>query len=262
MPVLSLRLREPGSPGKSDPPRVREISLQSMADGEVLSRLRGSPSGKDVGVGVPDESTDLEDGTSLNRSTYDRIAQRYVENQIRQESGNNNLFASLQEAFLMSLPAGGVVADLGCGPARDGARFAAEGFRVVGMDLSSGMLAASELAGRLVQADLRAIPIAGSALDGIWSTAALLHVPERDTDQVLREFRRALHRAGTLALVTALGESSRLEAVPYVPSEQRWYVYRRSEILRHQLESAGFAIRTEEQMGGTRVWCAILASAL
>jgi SAM-dependent methyltransferase len=238
------------------------MSLQPAADG-VPSRPRGSPSGKDVAVGEPDQSTDLEDGTSLNRSTYDRIAPRYVENQMRQESGNDNLFASLQEAFSTSLPAGGVVADLGCGPARDGARFAAEGFRVVGMDLSSGMLAAgSGLAGRLAQADLRAIPIAGSALDGIWSTAALLHVPERDTDQVLREFRRALRSAGTLALVTALGETSRLEAVPYAPSEQRWYVYRRSEILRHQLESAGFAIRTEDQMGGTRVWCSILARAL
>jgi SAM-dependent methyltransferase len=214
-------------------------------------------------MGEPDESTDLDDGTSLNRSTYDRIAARYVENQIRQESGNNNLFASLQETFLTSLPVGGVVADLGCGPARDGARFAAEGFRVVGIDLSSGMLAAaSDLAGCLAQADLRAIPIAGAALDGIWSTAALLHVPERHTDQVLREFRRALHPAGILALVTALGETSRLEAVPYAPSEQRWYVYRRSEMLRHQLESAGFAIRTENHIGGMRVWCAILARAL
>ena len=239
------------------------MSSQPAADDEAPSRRRGSPSDKDVGMGEPDESTDLDDRTSLNRLTYDRIAARYVENQIRQESGTNNLFASLQKAFLTSLPVGAVVADLGCGPARDGARFAAEGFRVVGMDLSSGMLAAaSGLPGRLAQADLRAIPIAGSALDGIWSTAALLHVPERDTEQVLREFRRALHPAGTLALVTALGETSRLEAVPYAPSEQRWYVYRSSEVLRQQLESAGFAISTEDHIAGTRVWCAILAQAL
>jgi SAM-dependent methyltransferase len=216
-----------------------------------------------VAVGEPGESTDLEDLTSLNRSTYDRIAVRYVENQMRQESGTDNLFSLFQDAFLTNLPAGGVVADLGCGPARDGARFAAEGFRVVGMDLSSGMLAAaSDLAGRLAQADLRAIPVAGSALHGIWSAAALLHVPERDTDQVLREFRRALCPAGTLALITALGDTSRLETVPYAPSEQRWFVYRRSETLRDQLESAGFAIRAENHMAGSRAWYAILARAV
>jgi len=211
-------------------------------------------------MGKHGESTDPEDRTSLNRSTYDRIAARYVENQIRQESGSDNLFSSFQDAFLTSLPVGGVIADLGCGPARDGARFAEEGFRVVGMDLSSGMLAtASNLPGRLAQADLRAIPIAGGSLGGIWSAAALLHVPERDTEQVLREFRRALHPAGTLALITALGDTSRLEAVPYAPGAQRWFVYRRSDILRDQLESAGLAIRAVDHISGSRAWCAILA---
>ena len=60
-------------------------------------------------MGEPGESTDLDDGTSLNRSTYDRIAPRYVENQIRQESGNNNLFASLEKTFLTSLPSEGLL---------------------------------------------------------------------------------------------------------------------------------------------------------
>jgi SAM-dependent methyltransferase len=223
----------------------------------------GSPSDKDVGMGEDGKSTDLEDRTALNRSTYDRIAARYVANQIRNESGSNNLFSSLQDAFSRDLRIGGFVADLGCGPGRDGARFASEGFRVVGMDLSFGMLsAASGVAGCLVQADLRAIPIAGGALDGIWSVAALLHVPERQTDQVLREFRRALRPMGTLALVTALGDASRLEPVPYAPSEQRWYVYRRPEILRDQVESAGFAIQVVDHAAGSRPWWAILAHAI
>jgi SAM-dependent methyltransferase len=214
-------------------------------------------------MGESVESTDSETGTALNRSTYDRIAARYVENQIRNESGSDNLFSTFQDAFLTDLAVAGSVADLGCGPARDGARFASEGFRVVGMDLSFGMLSvASELSGCLVQADLRSIPIAASTLDGIWSVAALLHVAECETDQVLREFRRLLRPAGTLALVTALGDTSQLEAVPYAPREQRWYVYRRPAVLREQLESAGFAIRAEDHVAGSRSWCAILARAV
>jgi SAM-dependent methyltransferase len=77
------------------------------------------------------------------------------------------------------------VADLGCGPGSDGARFAGEGYRVVGMDLSAGMLAiaARRLDGRVTQADLRRLPLVSGRLDGIWCVAALLHVPEDDTDQ-------------------------------------------------------------------------------
>src|ERR1700691_1291093 len=97
-------------------------------------------------MGESVESTDSETGTALNRSTYDRIAARYVENQICNESGSDNLFSTFQDAFLTELAVAGSVADLGCGPARDAARFASEGFRVVGMDLSFGMLSvASEL---------------------------------------------------------------------------------------------------------------------
>ena len=65
-----------------------------------------------------------------------------------------------EASFLAGLPPGGVVADLGCGPAVDGARLASKGCRVVGVDISAGMLriAAEGLDGRVVQADLRDLP--------------------------------------------------------------------------------------------------------
>jgi ubiquinone/menaquinone biosynthesis C-methylase UbiE len=61
---------------------------------------------------------------------------------------------------------------------RDGALFAQAGHRVAGIDRSAGMLAiaAGALPGRVMQADLRSLPVAGEALDGIWCCAALLHV--------------------------------------------------------------------------------------
>ena len=201
--------------------------------------------------------------TASNRATYDRIAVRYAENQDRLVSGNERAFPELLRAFAASIPARGTVADLGCGPARDATRFAEAGFNVLGMDLSAGMLAMapSAMDGRLVQADLRALPIRGSTLDGIWCCAALLHVPEDDTLTVLREFRRTLTSGGILALVTALGDGARFEPVPYAPGEERWFAYRTAGTLADQLRSADFTIRSTAHAAGNRDWGLVLAAA-
>jgi SAM-dependent methyltransferase len=123
-------------------------------------------------------------------------------------------------------------------------------------------IAARSLGGRALQADLRAIPLASHQLDGIWCIASLLHVPEQDTDRVLLEFRRTLRHSGSLALVTALGESSRFEPVPYAPDEERWFVYRHADRLIKQLVAAGFHTRIEEQIQGDRLWYGVLAEAV
>ena len=206
---------------------------------------------------------DASDYTSANRSTYDRIASRYAANRSRAATTNDVGFADLQRAFIDTLQPGGLIADLGCGPAIDGARLAGAGFRVVGIDLSHGMLsiASKALDGLVAQGDLQAIPLADGLLDGIWCAAALLHVPEPDTDKVLQEFRRTVRRSGSLALVTALGEGSRFETVPYAAEEQRWFVYRNAERLRDQVFAAGFRVSMQNVISGNRVWYALLAEA-
>jgi ubiquinone/menaquinone biosynthesis C-methylase UbiE len=207
--------------------------------------------------------SEADQTTVSNRATYDRIAVRYAENQDRLATGNDLAFPELLRTFTASIPARGTVADLGCGPGRDAARFAAAGFKVLGMDLSAGMLSAvpSAVDGRLVQADLRALPIRASTLDGIWCCAALLHVPEEDTLTVLREFRRTLTLGGILALVTALGEGARFEPVPYAPGEQRWFVYRNADIIADQLQAADFTTRSSTRVQGSREWGLVLAAA-
>jgi hypothetical protein len=46
----------------------------------------------------------------------------------------------------------------------------------VGLDLSAGQLCASRLSGT-AQADMRALPLRSSGLDGIWCNAALRQLP-------------------------------------------------------------------------------------
>lgn len=210
------------------------------------------------------DASERSDFTAVNRATYDRIADLYTANQREKKPADGRWFPDIEDAFLGSVPAGGLLGDLGCGPGLDGARFAEAGFRVIGMDLSAGMLtvAARSLDGRVAQADLRALPIEGDRLDGIWCSAALLHVPEEHTTDVLKEFRRVLRSSGSLALVTALGDGPRFEAVPYAPDERRWFVYRHADRLRQQLRESGFNIRTEHEVVGNRKWATLLASAV
>lgn len=202
------------------------------------------------------------DHSTSNRATYDRIAQRYAETQEKSRSDGDDLFINLERSFIAKLPANALVGDMGCGAGMDGARFAARGYRVVGLDLSAGMLAEASrsLAGRVVQGDMRTIPIGSSRIDGIWSVASLLHVPERDTFKVLSEFRRTLQNSGLLALVTALGEGESFEEVPYAPEERRWFIYRSPEKLLSQVRDAGFRIVTQSQVTGNRLWLTVLAS--
>ncbi len=202
------------------------------------------------------------DFTASNRQTYDRIARRYADRQIQLPSGEDHWLIDLEDSFVAGLPCGGIVVDLGCGPGYDGLRLAGKGLQVVGMDLSTGMLgvASENLNGHVVQADLRALPVASEHIDGIWNVASLLHVPDRDTLTVLTEFRRILKPSGSLVFVTALGESSRHEVVPYVPDESRWFVYRSPVSLRAQMRNAGFEIRIEEEVQGSRHWWTVLAS--
>lgn len=217
-------------------------------------------------VSMPDGNHDAgyEDFTAVNRATYDRIAGSYASNQRDKKPPDGRWFPDIEDAFLGSLPARALLADLGCGPGLDGARFVEAGFRVVGMDLSTGMLtvAARCLGGRVAQADLRALPIRGASLDGIWCSAALLHVPDDDTTRVLKEFRRTLRPSGSIALITALGHGPQFEAVPYAPDEQRWFVYRDADQLRQQVSEAGFSTRATERVAGNREWATLLASAV
>jgi SAM-dependent methyltransferase len=210
----------------------------------------------------PQRPDPAEDHTGFNRSTYDRIAARYAEHQRRGRSSNEPWFGSLRDEFVARIPPGGLIADLGCGPAIDGGQFAGEGHPVVAMDLSIGMLAiaAQALPARVAQADLRSLPIADGGLGGIWCIAALLHVPHSDTDRVLQEFRRTLRADGCLALVTAVGEVSRFEGVPYAEDEQRWFVYRGVRSTTEQLHAARLRVRSQAQLSGGREWLAVLAT--
>jgi SAM-dependent methyltransferase len=99
-------------------------------------------------------------------------------------------------------PSGGVIADIGCGNGAylaELARRAVAG-RVIGMDLSPGMLAAASARGTgtaaLVNADATALPLRAASVDLALAMHMLYHVP--DPPDAVRELRRVTRPGGTV----------------------------------------------------------------
>ena len=211
----------------------------------------------------------LDPRTAHNRATYDRIASAYAASKTRALPVGATGLDAPRLGFARLLPPRARVADLGCGSGEDAAWFAARGLEVVGVDLSvsmagltvAGLTVAGLEAGRVAVGDLRALPLRDDSVDAVWSAAALLHVPDADTVRVLAGVRRALRRGGFLGLVTALGEGTREEPVPYAPGESRWFVYRDADVLRSAIEAVGLHVLSSGEVAGNRRWGWFLAAA-
>jgi SAM-dependent methyltransferase len=207
-----------------------------------------------------------ENPVAATLATYDRVAADYA----ARNGTPNDEFTPHLDSFAAAVGAGGVVADVGCGPGRDAVYFAERGLRIVGLDGSRAMLALARAAGVAVaRGDLRALPVRDAALDGLWSNASLLHVPRSDVPATLRGWRRAVRDDGTLGLATSLGGDKGWEVVPYAPSHtdgngqelHRWFVHHDRDELLGLVEAAGFRVTSVGERVSHRHWLQVLATA-
>jgi SAM-dependent methyltransferase len=95
---------------------------------------------------------------------------------------------------------GRVVGDVGCGSGRYIDALRAAGARVVGVDLSVGMLAGVPDPPPLVAADSQALPLTDASLDVVMMMHMLYHVPE--PARAVAEAARVLRRGGRLLVAT------------------------------------------------------------
>jgi hypothetical protein len=73
--------------------------------------------------------------------------------------------------------------------------------------------------------------------------------------------RRVLRPGGYLALITALGQGSGLEPVPFAPEVKRWYFYRQADQVTAQLPAAGLELLSVSEEVGNRHWLKALCVA-
>jgi SAM-dependent methyltransferase len=173
------------------------------------------------------------------RQTYDQIWSEFAS----RNSIPAAAVAERLEQLAWSLPAGSLVADIGCGPGRDALLMRAHGLHVIGVDLSIGQLRAGNVPG-LVQADMRCLPLRTGSVDAIWCNAALLHIPREAVPEVLTEFGRILRGGGGLWLSVVEGDGEGFEvASNYGSDRRRWFTLHREPELTALLAAAGFSVR-------------------
>ena len=145
------------------------------------------------------------DEVARTQSVYEGDSDAFVE-KYRTES----IAERFGDAFFDAL-SGERVLDVGCGPGSDSEVFASRGYAVTGLDVTPSFLrSAREFVpdGSFVRGDMRRLPVADGAFDGVWACASLLHVPRADVPATLDEFHRALVEGGAFYCSLKRGEES------------------------------------------------------
>ena len=164
---------------------------------------------------APSASAPLPTGeakTEQVRSMFDAIAPRY-------DLINRLMTFGLDQAWrratieALALPTGSLVLDLACGTG-DLTRLAQKaGYRVIGADLSAGMLAANGTAVPLVESESSALPFPDGAFDGIVCGYALRNFTNLAAS--LADMARILRPGGRLAVLEVDAPESRFLRTGY-----------------------------------------------
>ena len=153
----------------------------------------------------------------------------------------------LREAF--ALRPDGLYLDIGCGTGRHARALRGDGLRVVGVDLSAGLLgaAAQRSTGDWVQADARRLPLRDGVADAVWSLCqgGFGITPGGDVE-VLREMVRVLRPGGRLALTAfSLPFAARWLAPGDSFDAERGLLYSRADVRGADGESRMFDLWTQ-----------------
>jgi ubiquinone/menaquinone biosynthesis C-methylase UbiE len=178
------------------------------------------------------------------QASYDRVAEEYA-HRIFDELQYKPLDRQLLDRLAASVPAGGIICDLGCGPGQIARYLRDRGAQVIGIDLSAQMI---EQARRLnpdiefQPGNMLALDVEDEAWAGIAAFYSLIHVPRDEVVTVLYELKRVLQPGGQLLLAFHLGTE-----VLHV--EEWWgqpvsadFVYFQAPEMHAYLQAAGFQI--------------------
>lgn len=168
----------------------------------------------------------------------------------------------LLDAFLLLLPAGGRILDLGAGPGHAAAAMRARGFEAEAWDPSPAMVSLARarfgLAAQLSHFDdLKA----RDQYDGIWANFSLLHARRADLPRHLAAIQTALRPGGAFHIAVKSGSGEGRDSLG------RYYTYYTEAELTSFLEAAGFSVLNQQfgegpgLSGDIAPWVAITARA-
>lgn len=180
------------------------------------------------------------DPTSTTVHTYDAVAGLYFK-RWRDRSpieAHIKRFSDMIHAYGLQRE---VILDIGCGPGFDTDLLRANHLKVIGVDLSFGMLQVGQrhYSVPLVQADMRYLPVT-ARIGGLWVSASLLHLDRQDTSTAAHRFAQVLLPGGLLYLSLKLGTGDGWSMDLY--DKPRYFSYWQSAEIDSLLKAAGFSI--------------------
>ena len=182
-------------------------------------------------------------------AAYSAIARAYHD-QLGNELAGKPLDRALLEA-LTELARAGTIADVGCGPGHVTRFLAARHPRVIGIDISPGMIGvAREHAPSLVFAvgSMLRLPASDDAWSGVVALYSIIHLTAADRVRACREFARTVRPGGWLLAAFhidspdfAAGEINHLTTWFGEDVELDGYFLEPADVVRH-VEAAGFTV--------------------
>ncbi len=192
---------------------------------------------------MPGDALDL----AAVRSAYDAVAVDYA-----RLLPDMTLEAPLDRAVLAAFAEmvgehpGPLIAEIGCGAGRVTRHLQDAGLRVIGLDLSPGMLAAARATNEdlpLVAAHAGALPLGAGTLSGLVAWYSLINMPTDALAEVFAEFARVTRPGATVLVAFQAGSGQRVDRMnSYEQPVSLSYVRHDVDQVSQALEAAGFAL--------------------
>jgi ubiquinone/menaquinone biosynthesis C-methylase UbiE len=178
------------------------------------------------------------------QASYDRVAEEYA-HRIFDELQYKPLDRQLLDRLADSVPDGGIICDMGCGPGQIARYLRDRGAQVIGVDLAAQMIAQARRLNpdiEFQQGNLLALDVEDEAWAGIAAFYSLIHVPREEVMTALLELQRVLQPGGWLLVAFHLGtEVLHLEEWWGQPVSAD-FVYFQAPEMQAYLQAAGFLI--------------------
>lgn len=135
---------------------------------------------------------------------FDKIAHQYAKEKFSIPFNENRA-----HAFLKYVPDNGLILDYGCGPGRDAKYFFEHGYKPIGIDYSSQMVAEARKwvpEVEFVHDDLLHRAIKKEYFDGIWARSIMHHIPLGKWNMYFRKIYKILKPDGVFYLNAPVGD--------------------------------------------------------
>lgn len=181
------------------------------------------------------------DKSKYSALLYDKIARKYAD---KFKEPTDHI-----DDFLNLVKKNGRILDVGCGVGVDANHMASKGFGLIGIDMSKEMINIAkqnfpDIDFRVM--DMRKLPFEPNSFDGIFVAYSLIHVPKKETPQILEKLNTILRPHGIIYIAIQEGDSKEIFITePLKPDEKMFINVFSSDEIKELVKKAGFSIVRE-----------------